>query len=164
MSDIKEIILSNGIAIIDDADYGHISQYKWCKDKNNYVLRSEYIGYSNGRGKNKTISMHREIMGFPQNHIIDHINGNTLDNRRCNLRIANKSKNAQNQKKQSGCSSKYKGVTWHRGECKWRAQIQLNGKKVLLGRFFDEESAAIAYNQAAIQQFGEFSLLNKIGV
>lgn len=98
-------------------------------------------------------------MGNPAGLDIDHINHNTLDNRRCNLRVASRSQNAANCK---GRGNKYKGVWWDEEKQRWRARITVNYQGYNLGRFDNEEDAAIAYNVAAQLFFGEFALLNRV--
>ena len=105
--------------------------------------------------------MHRLLMNFPSGMVIDHINRNGLDNRRANLRIVTNRQNCWN----SSCginvgSSKYKGVRWLARDRKWRSSIRHNGRKVSLGDFKDEISAARAYDAAAKRYRGEFAVLN----
>lgn len=107
--------------------------------------------------------MHRLIVNAPKGMEVDHINGNGLDNRRCNLRIASPSENQQNrQTKKLGTHSRFKGVTWHRNAQKWQAGIKKEGRSIHLGLFEAEVDAAIAYNHAAIQMFGEFAHINSL--
>ena len=94
---------------------------------------------------------------------IDHINGLKGDNRICNLRLASKPENAQNQAPQSRAkSSRYKGVHWRTERSKWVAMITVNGRKMRVGSFFDEASAAQAYNAAARRFYGPFARLNDV--
>jgi hypothetical protein len=109
--------------------------------------------------------MHRLLVEVNLGQEVDHINGNGLDNRKENLRVCTKSQNLGNQKKTKlyggvATSSKYKGVSWDKRVQKWVAKIGINGKRVYLGLFEDEEKAAEAYNKAALEYFGEFALLN----
>lgn len=90
--------------------------------------------------------MHAVIAGTPKGMDTDHINGNGLDNRRCNLRIVTARQNQQNQNIQK--SSKYPGVHWQKDARKWRAQIRVNGKQQYLGYYDDEETAGIVYAMA----------------
>ncbi|WP_252233758.1 HNH endonuclease [Clostridium sp. ZS1] len=83
--------------------------------------------------------MHRFIMNPPSNKLIDHINGNKLDNRKCNLRIVNKSQNAMNSKKPKNNTSGVKGVYWDKRSKKWEASIQVNMKKKSLGYFKNKD-------------------------
>ena len=105
--------------------------------------------------------MHRELMFFPDSLKIDHINLNGIDNRRANLRVANNSQNVAHARKTTNCSSKYKGVHWHKGISKWVARITVSGLEIQIGCFSDEGYAARAYDTAAMKHFGEFALTNK---
>ena len=100
--------------------------------------------------------MHALITGFPET---DHVNGNSLDNRRVNLREATRSQNNWNRGKQLG-SSRFKGITWDKRDKNWKAQIQVNYKRISIGRFTDEIEAAKAYDKAAMEHFGEFARTN----
>jgi hypothetical protein len=101
--------------------------------------------------------MHRQILGCDKD--VDHINHQTLDNRRLNLRPATKSQNAANQAKRKG-SSKYKGVSWYKNYRKWVAQIGAQNQRIRLGYFVSEEDAGRAYDSAAIALHGKFAHLN----
>jgi hypothetical protein len=110
----------------------------------------------------RTMSFHREIMKCSSNDVIDHINGNRLDNRKENLRVCTQSQNLQNATKRSGTSSTYKGVHFVFAKNKWQARINLAFGAVHLGYFSVEEDAAKAYNLAAIKHFGNFARLNNV--
>ncbi len=106
------------------------------------------------------IRLHRLIMGFPDSHI-DHANGNPMDNRRANLRLASLGQNGANQPKQARKippASKFKGVTKVRS--RWGARIVCDRKEYRLGVFATQEEAARAYDVAASCMFGEFAVLN----
>jgi hypothetical protein len=115
--------------------------------------------------------MHREILGLKRQggraQQADHANGDGLDNRRCNLRICSSAQNNANKKKWTGASS-YKGVSWSASRCRWMAQLgaglHASGKQAVrfLGRFRTQEEAAYAYNQAALNQYAEFAVLNQL--
>jgi hypothetical protein len=149
------IPLSRGLfAIVDADDYERLSRYKWhaCgKGDNCYAQRRE-----NG----KTIKMHHEIIDVPAGFVCDHKNHNRLDNRKCNLRSCTYSQNAQNRRPCANGTSRYKGVSWSRDVRKWRAMIQLNGRLIHIGYYEYEQDAAIAYDDLAIELFGEFACLN----
>ena len=105
--------------------------------------------------------MHREILRCLPGVMIDHINGNSLDNRKCNLRAATNSQNMANQPKQKRNLCRFKGICVDKKNGGWRAQISINGETKNLGHFLDDESAARAYNDAARKQFGEYARLNE---
>ena len=116
-------------------------------------------------GKNKKrlyINMHREIINPPYPLVVDHINRNSLDNRKANLRPATQAQNSINRKyiKPKNSSSKYKGVTWHKRIKKWQIQICFNGIHKTIGYFHDEIEAAKAYDEAAKKYHGDFAVLN----
>lgn len=142
-------------AIVDEDDFERLSQHKWC-------VRFQGSRKVAVRGGGK-IYMHREVMGNPDS-MIDHINLNPLDNRKSNLRLANHSTNGANQATRTSSKSGYKGVVWEKDRSKFRAQIKVNGVTKNLGRFTSAYDAAKAYNEAAIESFGEFARLNLIGV
>lgn len=106
--------------------------------------------------------MHRYLMGDPTGLEVDHINLDTLDNRRSNLRVATRSQNAANRRRQSNNSSGYKGVSWNKERKKWHAYICVGRKHITLGRFNSIVQAARAYNDAALTFFGEYAKLNVI--
>lgn len=149
---MKELKVEDEIVIVDDdvfewAKFLHLGLYKR-KDK-------PYVITSHGT------RLHRLIMQVRDEKIVvDHRNGNTLDNRRENLRGCIQRNNARNRdKSKTKLTSKYKGVHWCKG---WMAQIRVNYKKLHLGTFKIEEDAAKAYNEAALKHFGEFARLNII--
>ena len=98
----------------------------------------------------------------PKNNLIDHELGTPDQNK--SLRLANSSQNGANRKKSAyrkqPTQSKYKGVTWHKQHKKWMAQIIVAGKKQHLGYFEEECAAAIAYDKAALEAWGEFAVVN----
>lgn len=95
--------------------------------------------------------------------LVDHINGNTLDNRRSNLRFATKSQNSINSTKSSGVSN-YKGVWFRQRKKPWVAEINKDGIKYYLGSYSNEVEAALAYNKKAVELFGEFAVENVVGI
>jgi len=166
---MKQIELTQGqYALVDDADYDWLSKYKWyarerCCSENFDAIRNSKVK----NGKRHLISMARQILGLKSGdkRQADHINHNTSDNRRENLRICTRQQNQMNRKPAKNKSSKFKGVSWLgeiRGIRKWHATIRINGRLKNLGRFSTEKSAAQAYNLAAKRYFGNFAYLNKI--
>lgn len=163
---MKDIVLSNGmVATVDDQDFHVLSQHKW-----GVINNGSHIYASRGTRKKgqkyKKVLMHRFLMGEPKGKMIDHINGNTLDNRKENLRLANRSNNLQNSKLRSDSKCSFKGVsrkTSEIGTVRYTARIQINpNERLFLGYFETEIEAAKAYNVAAVKHFGEFAKLNKV--
>lgn len=105
--------------------------------------------------------MHRLIMGFPVNMEVDHINGDTLDNRRCNLRICTHAENMANRKIHRDNTSGYRGVYWSKERNMWRVQIYINGKKI---DRYDKtlKGAALKYNELALKYRGKDARINII--
>jgi hypothetical protein len=104
--------------------------------------------------------MARRIMQAPEGVQVDHKNGNHLDNRRLNLRLATNQQNQCNRGPQCNNTSGYKGVTWHKYDQRWKAQIWVNQKNHNLGSFDDPVEAAKAYDAAALELHGRFARLN----
>ena len=150
---MKEILLNRGFkAIVDDSDFDNLSLYHWHviinkTHRTQYASRSWCKNY-----KYYHLSMHRHILGLVTNDglIVDHINGNGLDNRRCNLRISSPVLNQYNSRIRIDNTSKCKGVTFHKYTRKWVARIKINGQRKGLGYFDDPIDAAKAYDKAAI--------------
>lgn len=149
--DCSEIVLKNGQrCLIDTEDLPLVGGVKW-----HFVKRYAY-GYV--LGKNRL--MHRLILGLTDKNIfVDHINGNGLDNRKCNLRKCSHLENMRNMRKRGG-TSKYKGVFWDKNKNKWKANISINYRTIHLGSFDNELDAAHAYDKSAISIFGEFARVN----
>jgi len=139
---MKEVPTHRGkVALVDDEDFERVNQFKW------WTHTIGGICYVERRIGKDHQSLHRFLMDPPKNMEIDHINGNGLDNRRCNLRIVTTRENGQNRHQKK--SSKYPGVCLNSGRGKkWRAYISIKGKWKHLGRFDKEEDAASAYSVA----------------
>jgi len=152
---------SGHIALIDDEDFEKISHLSWFieKRKNKTYVRS-------GLKKDfPRIYLHQLIMNSPKGLVVDHINGNGLDNRKKNMRICTQEENATYRKTEK-TNNNLRGVYFSetgRGEKKWWAQIYKDRKSIYLGNFYTAEEAASAYNKAAIDLHGEFCVLNIIG-
>jgi len=146
---MREILLTqNKVTLIDDEDFEYLNRYKWSANKvNRYWYVTARIQKSDGTKKNER--MHRLIMNAPTGMLVDHINGDSLDNRKENLRICKTSTNLQNQYVIRG-SSRFQGVYWKEKQKKWAANIGKDGKHYYLGIYNFEEDAARAYNQAAL--------------
>ena len=156
---MKYIELTKGLRVkVDDEDYENLNQFKWyalqpTRNKNNYAARGIVLN-----GKRTIQYMHRVIMESKQ--YVDHINNDSLDNRRENLRIATPAQSNMNRTSREGSSCKYLGVSITKG--KYCAYIGHRGKKYYLGSYNNPNDAAIAYNNKAIELFGQFANLNVI--
>ncbi len=154
-------------AVIDDEDFDVVSKYKWrlhcTKIGTNwfYARTCIYTPIKNY----KYIYLHRLVMNFPQKGIqVDHINGNKLDCRKANLRLATNAENSRNSVKPINNTSGYKGV-WKRTDNlnrkkMWVANVIINKKKYSMGCFYTAKEAALAYDKKASELFGEFARLN----
>ncbi len=141
---MKRILLSKGyFALVDDEDFEWLSQWKWTYD-GAYARRNISLGYINGKYRTQKVYMHRLIMDTKEGTLTDHINRNCLDNRRCNLRIADKSINSINRDKPSNNTSGYKGISWEKRVNKWYAYINFNGKMINLGHYKNIQDAILA--------------------
>ena len=164
MTDYKKIELTKGqVALVDAEDYDELSKYKWHARPSpqgvfyaqRAQLKAEYAD-----NKRKITQMHRQIMGVTDPDMyIDHINHNTLDNRKSNLRKCNSSQNQMNSKPEKGSSSKYLGVSLGYGG-KFRVSISVDGVTVDGGYFKCEIEAAKARDALSKKHFGEFAYLN----
>jgi hypothetical protein len=158
---MKEIPLTKGkFAIVDDEDFERLCNYKWVIS-DGYAVTS----FRNENGEYKqNLRMHRMILDVQEGKVIDHINGDRIDNRKENLRIATQKQNSWNSKKKDSekATSKYKGVSVSSG--KFIVKIKHDGKKEHVGTFNDEIAAANAYNYYAVKYFGEYARLNSVPV
>ncbi len=147
--------------LVDDADYDYLKQFRWFT----FINKRNQFKYARTKIDNKLIYMHRLLLGLTDPKIpVDHVNGDSLDNRRENIRVATTQLNAANRGKQKNNTSGYKGV-FQRKESyyktpRYRAMIRVNQKLIRLGTFEDPEEAAKAYDKAAVEHFGEFAYLN----
>jgi hypothetical protein len=153
---IRYIPLTRGLhAIVDAEDYKWLSQYKWYAGRPNRAGRVDARRNTKGGG---IMLMHRQIMQAPKGMVVDHINGNSLDNRRCNLRICTQMENTQNSRRHKGARSRFKGV-YPIGD-KWYARIKYKGQMYHLGTFDDQVEAAKVRDRKALELAGEFAWLN----
>ena len=151
----KEIRLTqNKFALVDDDDFERINIKKYHAVK----LGRCFYAYKWSRGKN--ISMHRDILQALPGEMVDHINGNGLDNRKENLRMCNKAQNRINSGLQKNNTSGYKGVYLQCTSKKYIAHITVNKKCVHLGIFEDPIEAALSYDEAARKYHGIFARTN----
>lgn len=145
---------------IDLDDMENINRFKWRIHKTRLGKMYAITNLPRVKGKRNSLYMHRLIIGG-NSKAIDHINGDTLDNRKINLRPATQAQNQMNKGAQKNSSTGIKGVCPTANGNKYRASIKANGKIHHLGTFANIEEAASVYDDAAKRFFGEFARLNK---
>lgn len=150
---MKKIPVGDKFAFVDDEDFELLNSYSWWL----------HDGYARSNTYGSYVRMHNLLKKCSKGLELDHINGNRLDNRKSNLRECTRSQNCQNRIARPNTSSQYKGVSLVRKLGKWKAEIcppNNNRRNLYLGLFTDEETAARAYDQKAVELFGEFAKLN----
>lgn len=151
---MSELKLFEGLTLLFDEEDMDLSQKMLSKIGNGYLRYWE---------NKKGIYLHRAILSRKLNRKLlsgeccDHINGNRLDNRRVNLRVATFQQNNINRTKTQNCSSQYVGICWCNQRNKWRAYIKFNRKGIHIGYFDDEYEAALTRNRIAKELFGEYA-------
>lgn len=156
MSTLRIPLTQGKFAIIDEEDADLVVPHRWYAQPHRrtiYVKRSKTSG-----NHTKWVYLHREIMGNPPGVQVDHRNGDGLDNRRSNLRLATNTQNHGNMRLRKTSRTGFKGVRKLR-TC-FSASIFVDGKTVRLGTFSSVEEAANAYDDAAREAWGEFACLN----
>ena len=158
---IESSIYGNKEVIIDSEYWNEIREYRWSLHLSKTTKSGFYIRNTDRR--HNRILLHRLILKLNDPKIlVDHINHNTFDNRKENLRKCNPTESLRNRTKQENNTSGFKGVSWHISKQKWMAYIGLNNKQVYIGLFEDATSAAKAYNKKAIELFGDYAVLNQV--
>jgi hypothetical protein len=164
---MAEIIINskkNGthVVLVDDEDFHELNKFKWRLSKGRYTFYAQR--HVNNNGIITSVLLHRQIMNkhLQKRLVIDHINHNGLDNRKCNLRTVSYAQNSQNKTSKLNATSKYLGVYFDKKKLKYRVQIMVNKKTRYIGLYVNENDAAQAYNKEALKHFGEYANLNKI--
>ena len=158
---VAKVKMSHGfVTLVDKADLELIADYRWYAHKRprwktHYVLANDY-------SRKTMLQLHTLLVPYSDGLVVDHKNRNGLDNRRCNLRRCTQAQNHANGPKYRNNTSGYKGVVWVGRANKYAAGISLNGKRKHLGYFVDPIDAAVAYNKAAFESWGEFAYLNDV--
>lgn len=152
---VVEIPLTRGkVALVDTVDYEYLSQWKWCARQS----RKSFYACRNSprvRGKKHTIHMHRVVaqrMGL-NFQFIDHINRDSLDNRRDNLRPVTNKQNLENRRLQANNLSGHTGVCWDKQLSKWRVGIGHNGRSIYIGVFDNLDDAILSRKEAEQKYF-----------
>jgi hypothetical protein len=148
--------LGRGIfVLVDDCDFEVLSRLTWNICPKGYAIRTDR---TNGK---RTVYMHKDVASLAgmntEGFQVDHVDGDKLDNRRANLRLATNQQNQANVSRQSNNTTGFKGVHFHKGHGKYMARIGVSYKRIHLGYFDTAEQANKAYQQAAIKYFGEFA-------
>jgi hypothetical protein len=153
---IRYIPLTRGLhAIVDADDYEALSRHKWSVQPS----RTGTTFYAKRTCHGRLVLMHREIIKAPQGTFVDHINGNGLDNRRCNLRLCTPRQNSCNRSKQRKARHRFIGV--HPcGKYTYQATVMHKGETYRAGTFTDEVKAAKARDRLALELHGPFARLN----
>ena len=161
MSNFAIVKTAKGVEFkVSPEDFDCVAAFPWHVRNRGYVART--IRCENGR--RRQLHLHRFILGVDDAGVmVDHINGDPLDNRRENLRVCSNSANQHNQGLNKRNTTGYKGVCFYKKSGKYRAQIKHQMARHFLGEFRTPEEAAHAYNKAAIRLHGDFAVLNPVG-
>jgi hypothetical protein len=158
---MSTISLNHGYeSLVDEADVEALSGFNWLscvKRWTNKKGEQRERAYALANSPNGVIYMHRFLMNAPKGLEVDHRNGNSLDNRRSNLRLATHGQNISNQK--GWAKSGFKGVRQMRNG-RWSATASHSGKTHRFGQYVTAEDAAIAYDKGVLALRGEFAVLN----
>lgn len=140
----------DGYAIVDK-EFAYLDQYKWSKSHWGYAVSSTPV-----------LKLHRVVAGANIGEVVDHTNGDPLDNRKCNLRLCSQSENSKNQKLRTNNTTGYKGVYFMASANKYTAKVKNNYISYHIGLFDTAKEAAQAYNEKALQLHGKFARLNEL--
>lgn len=145
---------------ISQEDYEVLSKHKWSaawnKNTSSYYATRNHVYM----GKKVHVRMHRFLllgMEMGRDRLVDHMNRDTLDNRRCNLRICTPGQNMANSRIHSNNSSGFKGVCFYKSRGEWVARIKIDNKYIFLGSYTCPQKAHAAYCEAAVRLRGEFA-------
>lgn len=160
--DLAFLPLTRGLwTVVDAQDFDQVNDGKWTAHPSRSANSIRW--YANRRlvigGRTRSVMMHRVLMGAPRGLDVDHENGDSLDNRRGNLRACTRSDNHCNRRYRLG-SSGYRGVVWHKESGTW--QVHVSKDKVVYsgGYFHDVVEAARHRDRMALKHHGEFAILN----
>ena len=156
---MKEILLTRGmVAIVDDEDFASLSVHRWywmkVKVGTGYAVRNSKVSDGFSYNKRVRILMHTVVSGAPKHLETDHLNGNGLDNRRCNLRVCSHAENLSNCSKNKLNTSGHRGVYLIKKSGKYLARLRNNGENFFLGHFATYDLAVSVYRDAYFKMFG----------
>ena len=161
---MREVALTRGyVAIVDDADYALVAQFRWFARPAKHTVYASRTAWS--QGVTTQIQMHRLILGVPSGVLVDHADGNGLNNSRSNLRLATTAANNANRRPREDRGKTVpgvKGVKFDVRRNRFCARIQFQGQQIFLGSFESVQEAAIAYNAAALRLYRSFARLNEV--
>lgn len=154
---VKVPLTRGCFAIVDECDARDVLRFKWYATPGSRAGVMYAARTFGGRKSKRTITMQKFITGYA---MTDHINGDGLDNRRCNLRPASPAENHHNLFMSPNNTTGFKGVSFDKKNLRWAANIGVDGVQIWLGRHDSPEAAALAYDNAAREYHGEFARLN----
>lgn len=155
--DLAFIKLSQNLeAVIDASDAPLVAGRNWHAVLNRNVFYARSCGRAES-GKRRMVPLHRLLMSPPDGLLVDHIDGDGLNCRRSNMRLATVAENTRNQRLSVANKSRRRGVLWHKKQQKWVAYIGVSGRTLHLGRFDDLEEAAAKRAEAEAKYYSEFS-------
>ena len=148
--------------MLDDEDLEKVEGHNWHIDTGSFRRGKVYFFYMDYKRiamynyVNKRVSLHRTLMNAPKGLVIDHIDGNTLNCQKSNMRICTQAENNKNMKKPWFNTSGYKGVSWHKGHKRWRADISIDNHQKSLGEYDTPEEAYKIYCEAKKNLHGKY--------
>jgi hypothetical protein len=145
------------VALVDDRWYDELAQFQWFAYRRNQTF---YAARQTPGDNGHMIRMHNVILPPPNGFRVDHEDRDGLNNQTSNLRIVTHQQNCFNKKLASNNTSGYKGVSWWTRQGAFAAQIRVDYKRIFLGFFASPAEAALAYDAAALDYFGEYAALN----
>jgi WD40 repeat protein len=158
---MKIINIKGHDVMLDDEDVNFVQSHKWQIDSawkrgKIYFFYNDHYYKEDGKRTTYHKFLHRLLMGTPVGLVTDHIDGNTLNCQKSNMRICTQDENNKNIKMPNTNTSGYKGVSWHKGHKKWRADIHVDGHQVSLGIYDDPKKAYEVYCAAKKKYHGPY--------
>jgi hypothetical protein len=154
---VTEIRLTKGkVTLVDDDDVALVAGFRWHYGCRGYAVRVT----RDQDGRKKWVFLHRVLIDPPPGLTVDHIDGDRLNNRRANLRVATHSQQRANTKVGKNSKSGFKGVTWHGASRLWHVRVGFQGKTLSFGYYDDPIQAARVYDAKALELYGPFARLN----